>query len=96
MAAGMGERIPAELCGCRLDRCKMCNPETARPNKTTSKEQTTPAVCSSVLLVALQKLAEEWDKQHDFLNNPHDCQADKFAGVTYRECANALRDILGN
>ena len=40
------------------------------------------------------ELCEEWELEARFLSNPHDSQADRYAGQVYKKCSELLRNIL--
>jgi len=48
------------------------------------------------LLNAMAVLAEEWEKDGGYLNNPHDDPEDRAGGRVYQECAKALKKIASS
>ena len=42
----------------------------------------------------IRRLIEDWEKSEKYLTNPHDAEADRYAGQTYGSCARELKDIL--
>jgi hypothetical protein len=49
---------------------------------------------SSVGLDGLLSLANELEIEGKFLDNPHDSEADRASGQTYKECAERIRDFI--
>ena len=45
--------------------------------------------------IAIAQLAEEWEIEGRYLDNPHDHETDRAAGRVYKKCAKALREKLG-
>jgi len=44
----------------------------------------------------LKRLAEEWQKEGDFINNPHDDPCDRAGGRVYQKCSKQLLEALSS